>query len=392
MKKRIFLALIISALLTSSATVYAGNETESTDTTPKYVLGDIDSNGKITTTDYLKLKSHFWGSENLKGTAFAMADVNFDGELTVSDYAKIKDSMLGEYALDDSSWAEYEGKAEVVGTGEFALQFNGNAESAISSSDIITSDKVISDGIMHYPEGYYGSVQKERTFINYKGEEIKLKHSLSNTTPKGELTFWYKDENYNTYYFNENGESVGLTILDDALEHFETDVEITKEEAISIGLKNAQKIWKGKTFEMSDMLKTSTYGYRFFYYVYVNGIKTTDSAEIWLTNYGELRGYLYHDTDIKDYDLRSFNVNDDVSLYSEKIVQLGMELISNDKFASEYFGENIDKNNIEIIIGDPMYGIGADGKLAGFVSVEFKNKETGNSRTEFVGFHALEKE
>ena len=127
MKKRIVLALIISALLTSSATVYAGNETESTDTTPKYVLGDIDSNGKITTTDYLKLRSHFWGSESLKGTAFAMADVNFDGELTVSDYTKIKDSMLGEYDLDDSSWAEYEGKAIIVTSPEEAYEVSTGA-------------------------------------------------------------------------------------------------------------------------------------------------------------------------------------------------------------------------------------------------------------------------
>ncbi len=59
------------------------------------VWGDADGNGKVDTTDYLRVKGTMYGKNSLTGAYFTAADVDGDGGITVTDYLKLKVYLLG---------------------------------------------------------------------------------------------------------------------------------------------------------------------------------------------------------------------------------------------------------------------------------------------------------
>ena len=63
------------------------------------VIGDIDGNGKISTTDLAQLKLHCIEKQTLTGNALKAADINFDGNITTTDLAQIKLIMLDKIEL-----------------------------------------------------------------------------------------------------------------------------------------------------------------------------------------------------------------------------------------------------------------------------------------------------
>jgi hypothetical protein len=63
------------------------------------VMGDLDGNGTVDTTDYLRIKSAFL-ERYAMGTAEAIAaDVDGDGSITTTDYLRIKEYFFGTYEL-----------------------------------------------------------------------------------------------------------------------------------------------------------------------------------------------------------------------------------------------------------------------------------------------------
>ncbi|MBQ5711237.1 MAG: hypothetical protein IIV61_01365, partial [Oscillospiraceae bacterium] len=63
------------------------------------VMGDLDGNGTVDTTDYLRIKSAFLERYTM-GTAEAIAaDVDGDGSITATDHLRIKKHFLGTYDL-----------------------------------------------------------------------------------------------------------------------------------------------------------------------------------------------------------------------------------------------------------------------------------------------------
>ncbi len=73
-------------LLTDGETVY--------DSLTVAVTGDLNGDGKITLTDYVKLKSVLFNGTSLPGGAAEAADLNGDGNLTLTDYVKLKSCIL----------------------------------------------------------------------------------------------------------------------------------------------------------------------------------------------------------------------------------------------------------------------------------------------------------
>lgn len=59
------------------------------------LLGDVNFDGKITVTDYVKVLQHAKGISTLEGYAFACGDVDENDKITVTDYVKILQHAKG---------------------------------------------------------------------------------------------------------------------------------------------------------------------------------------------------------------------------------------------------------------------------------------------------------
>ena len=62
---------------------------------PKYVKGDVNGDGKISSMDYVLVKNHILNINKLSGTNASAADVNSDGKISSMDYVLIKNHILG---------------------------------------------------------------------------------------------------------------------------------------------------------------------------------------------------------------------------------------------------------------------------------------------------------
>lgn len=90
---------------TSGKTVTSGNI--GTGFTVKYKgttytvvkLGDVNGDGKVTSSDYVKIKNYIMGSNSLSTIAKSASDVNKDGKTTSSDYVKIKNYIMGKGSI-----------------------------------------------------------------------------------------------------------------------------------------------------------------------------------------------------------------------------------------------------------------------------------------------------
>ena len=59
------------------------------------VLGDVNGDGQVKATDYMKIKNHIMGTSNFSEVEKKAADVNKDGVIKATDYMKIKNHIMG---------------------------------------------------------------------------------------------------------------------------------------------------------------------------------------------------------------------------------------------------------------------------------------------------------
>ncbi|MDO4282579.1 MAG: Ig-like domain-containing protein [Clostridia bacterium] len=59
------------------------------------IYGDVNGDGNISPSDYVKVKNTILGKENLENIFKVAGDVNRDGDISPSDYVKIKNKILG---------------------------------------------------------------------------------------------------------------------------------------------------------------------------------------------------------------------------------------------------------------------------------------------------------
>ena len=58
------------------------------------VVGDVNGDGLLTSSDYLLLKRHIVVEEALSGAYLKAGDINLDGKVTASDYLLLKQQIL----------------------------------------------------------------------------------------------------------------------------------------------------------------------------------------------------------------------------------------------------------------------------------------------------------
>jgi hypothetical protein len=61
------------------------------------IAGDVDGNGVIDSTDYMRVKSMFLGAYNLAGEYFVAGDVDNSGTIDTTDYLRLKSAFMGTY-------------------------------------------------------------------------------------------------------------------------------------------------------------------------------------------------------------------------------------------------------------------------------------------------------
>ena len=66
------------------------------------VTGDIDGDGKINVTDTAAIKAHFSKTITLENENFEAADTNNDGRVTATDYIRIKYHIQMKYNIHDN--------------------------------------------------------------------------------------------------------------------------------------------------------------------------------------------------------------------------------------------------------------------------------------------------
>lgn len=62
---------------------------------PSIKKGDVNGDGKVSSSDYLMIRDYIMGSYNLKDNYKLAADVTGDGKVTSADYLKIRDYIMG---------------------------------------------------------------------------------------------------------------------------------------------------------------------------------------------------------------------------------------------------------------------------------------------------------
>jgi len=59
------------------------------------IKGDLNGDGEINSTDYLRIKEYFLGTFKLNSVALKAADIDRNGEIESADYMKMKSHFLG---------------------------------------------------------------------------------------------------------------------------------------------------------------------------------------------------------------------------------------------------------------------------------------------------------
>lgn len=63
------------------------------------VKGDVNGDGLIYATDYVKIKNHIMGKTKLSGAYLMASDINNDGKIYATDYVLVKNHIMGKSSI-----------------------------------------------------------------------------------------------------------------------------------------------------------------------------------------------------------------------------------------------------------------------------------------------------
>jgi hypothetical protein len=88
-----------SDLCATGCKVVLAYDGEVVDSLEIVVLGDVDGNGIVDSTDYMTMKSMIIGEISLNGAYLSAADASKNGIVNVTDYLRVKSFFLGVFDL-----------------------------------------------------------------------------------------------------------------------------------------------------------------------------------------------------------------------------------------------------------------------------------------------------
>ena len=92
---KLYLVPVDTGAGTGGNTGSGGNENSGGTENTNITNGDVNNDGKITSSDYVLIKNSIMGTVNLDERQQKAADVNHDGRVTSSDYVMIKNYIMG---------------------------------------------------------------------------------------------------------------------------------------------------------------------------------------------------------------------------------------------------------------------------------------------------------
>lgn len=66
------------------------------------VKGDVNGDGLIYATDYVRIKNHIMGKKQLEGAYLKAADINNDNNIYATDYVRIKNYIMGKGIIEQN--------------------------------------------------------------------------------------------------------------------------------------------------------------------------------------------------------------------------------------------------------------------------------------------------
>ncbi len=135
------------------------------------IFGDIDGNGTVTSTDYLKIKSHCSGGTVLTGAYFVAADADETGSIGATDYLRVKGHFLGTFDLYEDSYISDESSG---------ADSSDSADSSEDTSSGETSDDTSSDTT----EG--GTIHFTASSVQVSGVGVSASGTTATVTAGGE--------------------------------------------------------------------------------------------------------------------------------------------------------------------------------------------------------------
>ncbi len=131
------------------------------------MLGDVNGDGKVKATDYMKIKNYIMKKSSLNEYQKIAADVNLDGKIKATDYMKIKNYIMGESNITVNGVVYYYNIFNINATGSTVSDIIENALSKAKEKGWDTIEKCIQGGIEFIANGYISVGQDTMYFEKF---------------------------------------------------------------------------------------------------------------------------------------------------------------------------------------------------------------------------------
>ena len=131
------------------------------------VLGDVNGDGQVKATDYMRIKNYIMGDTKLNENQKLAADVNLDGQVKATDYMKIKNYIMGDSEILAPGTTYYYNLFNINATGSTTADILKNALSKAKDKGWTSIEKCIDGGAEFIANGYISVGQDTMYFEKF---------------------------------------------------------------------------------------------------------------------------------------------------------------------------------------------------------------------------------